>query len=227
MGVQRIVGQRPESDTVRRAIERAQQFRTRCRAEGAGSVEAHAHEGDKAAVVLHHAHCADLVVIGQSDPAADRAQHRFVEQVLTSNARPTLLVPHGGQVEQFGERVLVAWDDSHCCARAVADALPLLRHAREVHLRLWRHPGEADGTLLQERLVGVQRWLKRQDVAVQAQLVTSDVPPAEAILHSAQTLSADLVVMGVYGHARWAERIVGGVSRSALARTRVPLLMSH
>jgi nucleotide-binding universal stress UspA family protein len=136
-------------------------------------------------------------------------------------------VPHGGQVEQFGERVLVAWTTAIAAPARWPTRCRCCAIAREVHLRLWRHPGEADGTLLQERLVGVQRWLKRQDVAVQAQLVTSDVPPAEAILHSAQTLSADLVVMGVYGHARWAERIIGGVSRRRWRARVVPLLMSH
>jgi hypothetical protein len=143
---------------------RSDHFRTRCRAEGAGSVEAHAHEGDKAAVVLHHAHCADLVVIGQSDPAADRAQHRFVEQVLVANARPTLLVPHAGPLRPLRRQRAGGLGRQPLLRPAVADALPVLRTARQVHLRLWRRGGEADDTALQERMAGVQRWLERQDV---------------------------------------------------------------
>jgi len=34
-------------------------------------------------------------------------------------------------------------------------------------------------------------------------------------------------VMGAYGHSRWAERIVGGTTRTALAQSALPLLMSH
>ena len=39
--------------------------------------------------------------------------------------------------------------------------------------------------------------------------------------------SADLIVMGGYGHSRLREAIIGGVSRDMIANTGVPLLISH
>jgi nucleotide-binding universal stress UspA family protein len=217
------------AEAIRCADELAARFQRRCADEGAESVEAHVHEGDKAAVLLHHAQCADLVVIGQADPdgGAHREQERFVEQVLLHNPRPTLVVPHAGRFDAIGQSVLVAWDDSPGCARAVADALPLLRHARQVHVRLWHRPGEGDAGPIADRMHGVRRWLMRQGVPAEVQVIAAATPIGDAILHTAADLGADLVVMGTYGHSRWTERLLGGATRTALARSAVPLLMSH
>jgi nucleotide-binding universal stress UspA family protein len=216
-------------DALREATERVERFRARCRAEGAISVEASVHEGEEAPVVLHHAHCADLVVIGQADPAgpSPRDESRFVEQVLLHNARPTLIVPHAGHFQSVGTNVLIAWDDSRASARATADALPLLRDARQVHLRVWRRDGEADEAPFRERLRAVHRWLMRQGVAADVDVETVIKPIGDAILDAAADLDVDLIVMGTYGHSRWTERIVGGATRTALARSSVPLLMAH
>jgi nucleotide-binding universal stress UspA family protein len=211
------------AEAIRRADELAARFRRRCADEGVESVEAHVHEGDKAAVLLHHALCADLVVIGQADPGNER----FVEHVMLHNPRPTLVVPRAGRFQGFGESVLIAWDDSPGCARAVADALPLLRHARQVHLRLWHRPGEGDAALIADRLQAVREWLTRQGVSADVQAMATRMPIGQAILQAAADGGADLVVMGTYGHSRWTERLLGGVSRTVLASAPVPLLRSH
>jgi len=93
------------AEALRRASGWVEHFRARCRAEGVASVEAGVHEGEKASAVLHHAHCADLTVIGQADPASasHREDKRFVEQVLLHNARPTLIVPHAGRFDAVGD----------------------------------------------------------------------------------------------------------------------------
>jgi nucleotide-binding universal stress UspA family protein len=44
--------------------------------------------------------------------------------------------------------------------------------------------------------------------------------------HAAEQ-SADLIVMGCYGHSRLREFILGGVTRDMLGSTHVPTLMSH
>lgn len=217
------------TQALRRASDCVEHFHARCRAEGVASVEAGMYEGNKAVVVLHQAHCADLTVIGQADPASPsfREDKRFVEQVLLDNARPTLIVPHAGRFDAVGVNVLVAWDDSHGSARAAADALPLLRRARQVQLRVWRREGNAAEPEIRERLETVQRWLTRQGVAAEVRVETTVAAIGDAILDKAAALGADLIVMGTYGHSRWTERIVGGATRTALARSAVPLLMSH
>ncbi|XUX13735.1 universal stress protein (plasmid) [Aminobacter sp. BA135] len=40
-------------------------------------------------------------------------------------------------------------------------------------------------------------------------------------------LSADLVVMGAYGHSRLREKLFGGVTKSMLNDLSMPVLMAH
>jgi nucleotide-binding universal stress UspA family protein len=37
----------------------------------------------------------------------------------------------------------------------------------------------------------------------------------------------DLIVMGIYGHSRVREMVLGGASRTLLASMTVPLLVAH
>jgi nucleotide-binding universal stress UspA family protein len=49
----------------------------------------------------------------------------------------------------------------------------------------------------------------------------------EALLSQAADLSADLLVMGAYGHSRLRETILGGVTRTVLQSMTIPVLMAH
>jgi nucleotide-binding universal stress UspA family protein len=50
---------------------------------------------------------------------------------------------------------------------------------------------------------------------------------AETIFNQAQLANADLLVMGGYGHSRFREMMVGGVTRYVLEHARMPVLFSH
>jgi nucleotide-binding universal stress UspA family protein len=189
------------------------------------SFESQAVEGDRAAVLLHRSHAADLTVIGQA--RQHREDRQFIDRMLLHNARPTLLVPEGAANTHLGERVLVAWDDSAACARAVADAVPVLAKAREVRLRIWRRAGEAGGTAIAQRLDEVIPWLSRQGVVAEGRVELATRAIGDEILHAADALGSDLIVMGTYSHSRWTERLLGGASQTALQCARVPLWMSH
>lgn len=76
-------------------------------------------------------------------------------------------------------------------------------------------------------LAAMQQWLARQGVQAQVRDEITPLAVGEALLNAASDHAADLVVMGAYGHARWAERLFGGVSRTLLSSMTVPVLMSH
>jgi nucleotide-binding universal stress UspA family protein len=186
-------------------------------------------EADAAASLVRHSHCNDLVVLSQPDRDAEdhAAARRLVERVMLESARPTLLLPCAGRFEQIGHRVLVAWDDSREAARAVADALPLLRKAERVHVTSWQENAADDDVLLGQRLAGVQDWLRRHGVGAQMRVEQADGAIADAMLSRAADLGVDLIVMGAYGHARWTERLLGGATRGLLSTMTVPVLLSH
>jgi len=172
---------------------------------------------------------ADLVVIGQPTPAAERDDDLppgFAGQVVLGLGRPVLLVPYAGTFPEIGRRVLVAWNASREAARAVCDALPLLRNADIVQVlavdpaRAGDH-GEVPGA-------DIALYLARHGVkASAAQASGRGTGIGEQILSRAADLSADLIVMGGYGHSRVRELVLGGVTRTLLESMTVPVLMSH
>ncbi|GAA0751039.1 universal stress protein [Ideonella azotifigens] len=206
----------------------ALRFRRDCEAAGLRSVETVVDEAHKAESIVRHAHCSDLAVLSQADPDAPGgpAQQDLVARVVLESARPTLLLPYAGHFETVAQRALVAWDDSAEAARALRDALPLLRRAERVQLVLWRR-GTGLGQLSDESLKPVQRWLMWQGVTADVACLATELDIANATLSHAADTSADLIVMGAYGHARWSERLLGGATRGVLQTMTVPVLMSH
>ena len=47
------------------------------------------------------------------------------------------------------------------------------------------------------------------------------------IRRHAEDTSADLIVMGGYGHSRFREAILGGATRNMLEEAEVPVLLAH
>ncbi len=207
----------------------AQTFRAACKAAGLKSFEAVVDEADKARSLVRHAHCSDLTLLTQADPSTPghRLAQELVEQVILYSARPTLLLPHAGRVGALGRHAMVAWDDSREAARALSDALPLLRLAERVRVVSWNEFDTLDDGSLRPRLDALHQWLLWQGVPAEVGIETSSVGIADAMLSHAVHLGADLIVMGACGHARWAERILGGATRGLLASMTVPVLMSH
>ena len=50
---------------------------------------------------------------------------------------------------------------------------------------------------------------------------------SDMLMRHAGDNSADLIVMGAYGHSRFRETVFGGTTRRMLTETRTPLLMAH
>jgi nucleotide-binding universal stress UspA family protein len=172
---------------------------------------------------------ADLAVVGQ--PARDEPTEDFTAEianaVVMSCGRPVIFVPSVGEYRTLGERVLIAWKDSQESARAVADALPLLKHAKEVSaVAITPAVDEsARNRFTDEQLAG---FLRRHDVVAKVQrIVAPDIDAGELLLSRAADFGADLIVMGAYSRPRLTELIWGGVTRLMLTSMSVPILMSH
>ena len=216
-------------DALRDEAEKvAQAFRNQCRRADLKSFDATIDEADHAVAIVRAAHCSDITLLTQADPAAQhhRAAQAIVEQVILHSARPTLILPYTG-VDRLGDRVMVAWDDSLEANRAVADALPFLKRAKHVQIVSWDEPDVRGDRTLRTRQESMRRWLALHGVAADASIEPPTSRIAESMLSLTADLEADLIVMGAYGHARWTERLFGGATRGLLASMTVPVLMSH
>lgn len=187
-------------------------------------------DGNAADEIPRHARRADLVVIGQNDPTDPEAfvAEHFAENVVMSSGRPVLLIPYAGSYTRIGRRIMIAWDGSREATRALHDALPLITRAEQVVIVTI---GAPHGATPDAPAPGaeVAALLGRHGVRASTLDLdkTHDVTTGELLLSRIEDLVVDLVVMGGYGHTRWQEVILGGVTRTMLSSMTAPVLMSH
>ena len=127
------------------------------------------------------------------------------------SGRPLLVVPDASDWLDL-RSALIAWKDTPECRRAVADALPILREAKDVIVAEIVED-EADRLTALSGVEDLVAWLLRHGV-VASQRVPSECGNAAAQLDRiASEVGAGLVIAGAYGHSRFREWVFGGVTK--------------
>lgn len=167
----------------------------------------------------------DLSVMRQSDddgPDNDLS----IEAALFNTGRPAIVVPYIQTEGLKLDRVLCCWDGGAPAARAVNDALPFLKRAHDVEIL--NVVGEkSDKPQREIHGIEIANHLARHGVQIEIETVTADRNIADVILSHAADKSADMIVMGGYGHSRLREFVLGGVTRDILRSMTVPVLLSR
>jgi nucleotide-binding universal stress UspA family protein len=180
--------------------------------------------GFAADVLRHHAHAADLIIVGQQHPDSTESND-VPEGVLQDTGCPTLIVPYAGVGRAFAKNVMVAWDDSAPAARAVHDSLALIAKAKRVEIVAVRtKDSESD----EDPCAEICAHLLRHGVKAEGiTLRKNGGNVSDMLLSHAADNNCDLLVMGSYGHSRWREFIFGGVTEDMLEKTTIPIFTSH
>jgi len=175
-----------------------------------------------------HARYSDLVVIGQTAPNEflPRLRSDFPEYVLLNCTRPVLVLPRSGTSADIGRSVTVAWNGSAEAVRAITSAIPLLKQAGRVDLVVFNADGEPD-VHGDDPGADMALFLARHGIKVNVIAAKSGRDDGDALLSFAADSGADLIVMGAYGHSRFREFLLGGMTRTALSSSPVPLWMAH
>jgi nucleotide-binding universal stress UspA family protein len=167
----------------------------------------------------------DLCVVAQPRPDEPALARLFVEAALFETGKPVLVVPYIQTAGLKLDRIMVCWDGSRSAARAVGDALPFIAAAKATEIVMVAgEPAKSD------ELSGadIAHHLARHGAKVEVRrIASSEIDIAATILSTAADESADLLVMGGYGHSRMREFLLGGVTRGILSSMTVPALMSH
>ena len=164
------------------------------------------------------------VTVLDAEPGNLKPDRTLIETLLTKSGRPLIVVPPGQDAFR-GRRILIAWDGSAKAARAVADALPLLRAAEAVEVVSVSGEKELPDTITG---ADIAPHLSRHDVAVSVRNVAAPQGDVAAALRNQVAASrADMIVMGGYVHSRLREMVFGGVTQSLLKESPVPLFMAH
>ena len=166
----------------------------------------------------------DLSIVRQSDD--DGPDNELViEAALFNTGRPAIVVPYIQKEGLKLDRVLCCWDGGAPAARAVNDALPLLKRAGIVEILIVTGASEASKGEIHG--VEIANHLARHDVKVEIETLTASGNVADTILSHAYDRSIDMMVMGGYGHSRLREFVLGGVTRDLLRSMTVPAFMSR
>ena len=173
---------------------------------------------------------ADLVILGQADPdnSGSATPADLAEQVASRSGRPVLVLPHIGAPKPPGGRVMICWNNSREAARAVTAALPLLARAAKVEMLMVDAEKATGEDRARHSGKDITAWLGRH--GVKAEIVRDTASASEVgnrILSRAADHNIDLIVMGIYGHSRVREMVLGGASRTLLSSMTVPVLMAH
>jgi nucleotide-binding universal stress UspA family protein len=178
-------------------------------------------------VVASRARYADLAVLplpyGPSRGIEDEA---VTEAALFEGMCPVLALPSSGMKTAEPKRIVLAWNQSREALVATRRAMPFLRRAEVVQIVVvdppTHGPERSDpGGLLCQHLV-------RNGVKAEVSVLARTLPRVSEVLsRHVRDVDADLLVMGAYGHSRFREAILGGVTRDMLESAEVPVFLAH
>lgn len=170
----------------------------------------------------------DLVIIGQTnhDEPSPSVLPDFPEYIVMNSGRPVLIIPYAGDFNTIAKRPLISWDASRESTRAVTDALPLLKKADVVQVAIF-NPKSTPDAHGEQPGADIALYLARHGVKVEVSVHKTSTDIGNALLSLAHDLDSDMIVMGGYGHSRFREMIMGGVTKTILECMTVPVFMSH
>lgn len=166
---------------------------------------------------------ADLIVVNRAleeFPLPD--MRRIAGDLVVRSGKPILAVPEGSRGVNLCGDVLMCWDGSACSVAAMRAAIPLLRLANSVTLF------EIDDDGRGSSIGDAAEYLSHHDVRADLRQYHARARPAgEIILDAVRRNPVDYVVMGGFSHLRFTEALFGGVTRTMLRHSPVPIFMAH
>jgi nucleotide-binding universal stress UspA family protein len=176
-------------------------------------------------VLVEYSRLRDLTILPK--PEENYLEHWYAESIIFGSGRPTVVLPTvRKRTGRFAlDTVIVAWDFSRPATRAMADAMPILEKAKKVCVL----------TVIKEKAIDTRRsgpelakHLARHGVDVVLDEVDAKGRGIGEVFEAHVTYrNASLLVMGAYGHSRMREFILGGATKSMLARPPLPIFLSH
>ena len=184
---------------------------------------------DMVEILNAHAHQKDLIIVGQTEQVGQEGDvpPDLPERVVLGSGRPVLVVPYAGTFKTLGERVIVAWKAGRASARAINDAFPFLKNAKEVYVLSIQAAG--DKQMAERSPDGdICANLKRHNIMAKEEIIpTEGNPVANILMNFAWDHGCDLVVVGAYAQSSSNKLYLGPVAKHLLNNMTLPVLMSH
>lgn len=172
--------------------------------------------------MLYH----DLLVMSQKHPDEHDLYASKIHQSLLYGSAPVVVCPVEPSSRELGRHIVIAWNGSRHCARAVRSAMAMLLVAESVSTIVLHKKEDTELASLEcDRLTS---YLASHRVRVHAQrIVVANEPHAEDLLNVFAKQNASMAVMGAWGHSRLRELVLGGFTREVLSKATIPVWMNH
>lgn len=178
-------------------------------------------------LIGRRARYADVTLIGADMLENELLKTKAIDGGLFESGRPILIIPKNSKPTLKPKNVLLAWDSGVECARAAREALDFMVSASEVHVTMI-DPDTSSIANGAEPGADIAAYLAHHGVKIIVDRLPSGGDPIASVLQQHATdIAADLIVMGGYGHSRMRERIFGGVTKSMIDESRLPILMAR
>ena len=186
--------------------------------------------GDVPSQLIGRAALADLIVTSRQARRTDfqGSTIGILGDLLHRSRTPLFIATDDRKVPDPTGSVLIAWNGSFEAANAVRSAIGLLKLASDV--RILRIDEEKDEAFPSTRLL---EYLSRHGIHAELKVETAhpdarDIDFMSARLNAeAERMKAEYIVMGGYSHSRVSEYMFGGLTRSMLAASSMPLFIAH
>jgi nucleotide-binding universal stress UspA family protein len=181
--------------------------------------------GDVAAIINNRVDLSDIIVLNTTLADPDMSDMRsIVSAAAVKSKKPVLAVPQGYLRFAATGNAMIAWDGSASSVAAMRATVPILALATSVSIVEVDHRSD-HGVSAEDGA----SYLSRHGIhaTIQQRKTEGMVSTSSRLLEIATGMHADYIVMGAYGHSRLTEAILGGVTRSMLLRTSVPLILAH
>jgi nucleotide-binding universal stress UspA family protein len=155
-------------------------------------------------------------------PGARGGRVTAFEAALFDSGRPVLMAPPVAPTT-MGDSILIHWNRSTETARAIALAMPVLKHAKRVQF-LFVEGNSAAGPSAKE---AVGHLAAHGISATEKTVDPKGRGPGETILQEAKAYGADLLLKGAYTQSRLRQMIFGGATSHILAKAELPVLFAH
>lgn len=162
----------------------------------------------------------DVAIVSRPRAGSSGPARAFLLATLLYSGRPVLVLPQK-RVPTLGQRVLIAWNQSHEAAAAVTAALPILQRAADVAF-VTAGPESQPGPKASSMCDYLAHWGVKAE-----RIVTKGKDVEREILQTFAERGSDLLVMGACHRNRLRELVFGGVTRRMLFESHVPVLMHH
>lgn len=176
--------------------------------------------------LCEHSRAADLIVMpAKRGVLTDPFKIAKLDAFLVAAGRPVLVVPDSVEFLDL-RHIAIAWKETREARRAVSDALPLLKLAKEVSV-VEVLEGPSGSTKPTDRLVDLAAWLARHGVSAHGIALEQGNDPGIRLKQFASDAGAGVIVAGAYGHSRLQEFVLGGVTDDLLRTSKACLLLSN